>query len=143
MVRRLGYVFSSWSDEIPATVGTTDLVFSAVWEAASGIAYRVKHIRQSLDDSYPDSGTLVEYDDMTGTTGQETSAEAKSYEGFTVQDFAQTQIKPDGSSVVEIRYSRNSYPVNWVVDDVIDTVQVKYGSIILSPRRTDKTGLCI
>ena len=133
VVKRLGYIFSSWSDEIPATVGTTDLVFSAVWEAASGIAYRVKHIRQSLDDSYPDSGTLVEYDDMTGTTGQETSAEAKSYEGFTVQDFAQTQIKPDGSSVVEIRYSRNSYPVNWVVDDVIDTVQVKYGSIILSP----------
>ena len=77
---------------------------------------QVKHIRQALDDSYPEDGELVEYVNMTGTTEDVTAAEAKTYEGFTAQNFEQAQIAPDGSTVVKIRYSRNSYPVNWVVD---------------------------
>jgi len=137
-VRRIGYNFGGWSPAVPAAVGKADLTFTAQWNAASGIAYQVRHVRQALDDSYPADGALVEYVDMTGTTEEYTAAEAKNYEGFTVQSFSQTKIAPDGSTVVEIRYSRNSYPVSWVVDGVIDTVQVKYGATITKPAEDPK-----
>lgn len=133
IVNRVGYTFSGWSPEVPNVVGTSDLTFTAGWEPASGIAYRVKHIREQLDGQYATDGTLVEYVNMTGTTEDDTAAVAKAYEGFTAQRFNQIPIAPDGSAVVEIRYSRNNYPVNWVVDGVTNTVQVKYGAIITKP----------
>lgn len=139
-VSRVGYTFNSWYPEVPETVGTTDLTFIARWDGKSGIIYRVKHIRQALDGTYPDDGELVEIVELTGSTGNYTKANAMDYRGFTAQAFSQMKIEYDGSTVVEIRYNRNSYPVNWVVDDVTNTVQVKYGAIINRPDDPTKPG---
>lgn len=140
LVNRMGYSLSGWSPEVPADVGTKNLTFTALWNANNGIPYAVKHIRQQLDDNYPSEGELVEYVYMTGTTDEYTAAQAKNYEGFTARSYSQARVAADGSTVVEIRYSRNSYPVNWVVDGTVNTVQVKYGAVIAKPLDPVKQG---
>ncbi len=135
-----GFIFGGWSPEPPVAVGTTDLIFSALWDGVNGVGYRVMHIRQALDGSYPDDGELIEYIDMSGKTGSDTDAEKLTYEGFTAENFSQEKIKFDGSTVVEIRYKRNTYPVHWKTDDKTKTVQVKYGEIIAKPEDPTKAG---
>lgn len=139
-VSHIGYTFNSWEPEVPATVGTTDLIFTARWDGISGVTYRVNHIRQALDETYPDDGELVEVVELTGSTGNNTNATVMDYEGFTAQAFSQKKIAYDGSTVVEIHYRRNSYPVKWVVDGVTNTVQVKYGAIITRPDNPTNPG---
>ncbi len=135
-----GFFFDIWSPEVPATVGTANLTFSAVWDGIDGVGYRVKHIRQALDGSYPEGGELVEYTDGDGKAGVDTAAEALTYEGFTAESFSQKKIRYDGTTVVEIRYKRNSYKVHWKADDKTETVQVKYGAFITKPEDTRKDG---
>lgn len=139
-VSYLGFSFVGWSPEPPPAVGKTDLTFSALWDGVNGIGYRVKHIRQALDGSYPEDGELVEYIDMSGKTGSDTEAEKLTYEGFTAESFSQKKISYDGSTVVEIRYKRNTYPVHWIDDDKTETVQVKYGAVITKPEDPTKSG---
>lgn len=134
-ITKTGYVFANWGD-VAGTVEKENLTYTATWTARTDIYYTVKHLRQNLDDSYPTAGALVETETKTdGTTGAQTKAEAKTYEGFTPDSvIKQTEILPDGSAVVEIKYSRNSYTVNWKTDnDVYKTEQVKYGGIITPP----------
>ncbi|KAB4860675.1 InlB B-repeat-containing protein [Bacteroides thetaiotaomicron] len=90
---------------------------------------------------YPNEGDLVDIEQRDdGVTAAETVAEARVYAGFTAQSFAQETIAPDDSTVVEIRYSRNSYPINWVVDGETTTEQVKYGAEIVTPQPPAKQG---
>ena len=72
--------------------------------------YTVKHLQQNLDN---DEYTEVTSDRQTlnGTIGVQTTAEAKTYTGFTAQTISQAEIKADGTTVVEIRYNRNTYTV--------------------------------
>ncbi|MFM9329887.1 InlB B-repeat-containing protein [Paenibacillus mesotrionivorans] len=137
---RVGYTFAGWSPEVPETLGATDLAFTARWEAAGGIAYSVKHIREDVDGAYPAAGKLVEWEFHTGITGEETQAAAKTYEGFTAGETAQERIRPDGSAVVEIRYARNSYSVHWAAGDMTITVPVKYEAVIAKPETPVKQG---
>ena len=53
----------------------------------------------------------------SGTTGQQTAAEAKEVEGFTAQEVTQQTIAADGSTVVTIKYDRNKYKVKFVDED--------------------------
>ncbi len=135
-----GYSFVSWSPTPPAVVDKTDLIFSALWDGVNGVGYRVKHIRQALDGSYPEDGELVEYIDMVGVNARDTSAEEMTYEGFTAENFSQKKVSYDGSTVVEIRYRRNTYAVNWKADDETQTVQLRYGAVITKPEDPTKTG---
>lgn len=140
-VSLLGYTLVAWDPEVPETVGTTALTFIAQWAGTSGATYRVKHIRQALDGDYPSDGELVEYVDLTGTTGEYTVAEAVTYEGFTSQSVTQKKILYNGSTVVEIRYSRNKYPVEWLVDGVTyKEEEVSYSAIITKPEDPKKDG---
>ena len=68
--------------------------------------YKVEHYQQNAND---DGYTLVEADseNKNGTTGKETSALAKTYEGFTAKTVDQVKITADGSAVVKIYYDRN------------------------------------
>ena len=49
-----------------------------------------------------------------GTTGAQTSAEAKNYEGFTAQEITQKTIAGDGSTIVNVYYKRNVYSVKFM-----------------------------
>ena len=85
-----------------------DVVVTGHYTANTNTAYTVKHY---LEDLGADTYTLKETENKTGTTGQKTAAAAKTYSGFTVQDFEQATIAADGSTVVKIYYTRNAYDI--------------------------------
>lgn len=138
-VSKSGYTLEGWysdaglTDPAPATMPAYDLTLYAKWTANSGTKYTVNHYQQNLNDN---DYTLFETEsDKTGTTGEQTNATAKNYEGFTAKPFEQQTIAADGSTVVEIRYDRNTYTVTYtdgVSNETIfaDEVHqgVKYGA---------------
>ncbi len=107
-----GYTFTGWDISIPPNMPANALTITAKWSAEQ-VSYKVKHIRQNTDESYPTSGSLVETESLTGLAGQSTAATAKTYPGFTAQSFAQQTIASDGSTIVEIKYERSSYTVTF------------------------------
>ena len=130
-----GYIFDGWeSYSIGDKMGTEDITYKAEWKSATDTPYTVKHIRENLGGSYPNSGDLVETETKIGTTDAQTEAEAKTYEGFATETINQTKVLPDGSAEAVIEYSRNSYTVNWIADgETYETEQVKYGDFINEP----------
>ena len=76
--------------------------------------YKVKYLLESLPD---ESGQTTYVEDssetVSGVTGEKTTAQAKTYEGFTAQPFEQIRIREAGDTVVEIRYDRNRYKLTW------------------------------
>lgn len=85
--------------------------------AADSVAYKVEHYKQNLDGSYND--TPNDIDPLSGTAGTLTAAAAKDYPGFTPGTVTQEKIKSDGTTTVEIQYTRNSYTltINYVYRD--------------------------
>ena len=116
---KTGYTFTGWTGsngDTPQTAvsiaqgSTGNKSYTANWTEATDTAYKVNHYKQDLGAA---TYTLAETDNKTGTTGADTAAEAKSYEGFTVQSFEQKPIASDGSTVIDIYYNRNSYKVTY------------------------------
>ena len=72
---------------------------------------------------------------MTGKTGANTEAQAESYEGFESPSATQTKIAADGSTVVEIKYSRKRFAVTFDTDggSEIAAQTVKYGAKASEP----------
>ena len=95
------------------TMYTGELVITA----ADSVAYKVEHYKQNLDGSYND--TPNDIDPLSGTAGTLTAAAAKDYPGFTPGTVTQEKIKSDGTTTVEIQYTRNSYTltINYVYRD--------------------------
>ena len=125
-LQRTGYTFAGWKVVEDSIDGNTkfnagdkftmpgrNVTLKAQWTPSTDTAYTVEHYQQKVaDDGY----TLVATDNKTGTTGEQTKAEAKSYPGFTAKKFDQVTIKADGSTVVKIYYDRNTYTVTYMVD---------------------------
>ena len=74
------------------------------------VKYTVSHQQQKTD-----AGGYVEKEKETlyGGEGWKTEAAAKSYAGFTAQGFSQQTIASDGSTVVTIKYNRNTYTITF------------------------------
>lgn len=114
---REGYTFEGWYAEPELTnkvetlpekypAGTT--TYYAKWTANTNTKYTVEHYLQKLNKT--DEYDLKETENnLTGTTGELTNAQAKSYDGFTAQPFEQKEIAGDGTTVVKIYYTRNNY----------------------------------
>ncbi|MCR4735148.1 MAG: InlB B-repeat-containing protein, partial [Treponema sp.] len=109
---RQGYNFIGWGEELSETFGLEDKTFTAEWEADSNTSYKVEHYQQNIEN---DEYTLVSADteNKKGTTGGLTSAQAKTYQGFTAQTFEQASILADGSRVIKIFYERNTITYNF------------------------------
>ena len=98
-------------------MGAGNVEVTVTYIANEDTAYTVEHYLQNiLDDKY----TKVEADTETkaGTTGEQTLAVAKTYTGFTAQKIEQQIIAGEGTTVVKIYYTRNSYELVYKVDDV-------------------------
>ena len=67
------------------------------------VSYKVEHLQENKEN---DEYSLYGSEYKKGEAGKNTDAEAKSYEGFIAQAFAQSLIKVDGSTVVQIKYKR-------------------------------------
>ena len=145
---KTGYHFVQWNDantENPrtVTVGTENVTYIATFAPNTNTAYTVKHFLQNLDESYPAEPYAT--DNLTGTTATATAAEAHEYPGYLAQAIVQGTIAGDGSTVVEVKYVRQSYTLTWVTDGdeltgAYTTGSVKFGADITAPNTPTKTG---
>lgn len=115
---REGYTFQYWSregqyqDVTGQTVsGRTNLY--AAWTPNTDTPYKVEHYKQKLDGTYVKADT----DELTGTTDTRATAVAKSYTGFTVDKTVEGTVESgiiagDGSLVLKLYYTRNSYIIS-------------------------------
>ncbi len=67
--------------------------------------YKVMHLLENANGEYD----LVALQTLIGTIGEDTEAEANTYQGYTVDQFDQATILEDGTTKVEITYSANKY----------------------------------
>ena len=107
----IGYT-GKYSTNVDITNVTDFVTVNITYTANSDTAYEIWHIKQNSDGSYPDTATEVE--EMTGTTGAQVTANAKSYEGYefdrnAVGSALTGEIAPDGSLVLKLFYARKSY----------------------------------
>lgn len=135
---REGYSFKGWSVEvIPAendadhldadgaddaadetllkagdtyTITAGGVIFTAQWEARTDTPYTVEHYLENLDGSY----ALDTTEPLKGTTDTTVTAAAKSYDNFTYDStvpgtVASGNIAGDGSLVLKLFYTRNTY----------------------------------
>lgn len=94
----------------------SDSLEATITYVRNNTTYTVEHYKEDLN---ADTYTLVDGDTETknGTAGELTSAEAKTtYDGFTPKTVEQQTILADGTTVVKIYYTRNSYKVVYFVD---------------------------
>lgn len=134
-----GYTFAGWftDKELTQTADfssiTATTTLYAKWTGKGNTSYTVIHWLENADDdgySYKASET------KTGTTGGQTNATAKNYDGFTAQTITQETIKGDGSTIVSVKYKRNVYEVKFFTDrngkneDTSLRITAKYGANI-------------
>ena len=148
---KVGYDFAGWQVNgtnkgknltLGATDYTADITLTATWKAGTATQYTVNHYQQNADDN---GYTLAKTETLTGTTGGQTAAKAKTYTGFEpANSFDQAEIKADGSTVVNIYYDRQTFTVTFDVGEggtLGDTASktFKYGQRFAAqtPTRTD------
>lgn len=136
----LGTTFKSGSKVLVDTMAPGNHLY-AIWEKGTGTPYEVHHYLERLEGAYlavPD-----EKDNLRGETGAWTAAAAKSYDGFKPSEFAQEKIKADGSTVVKIFYTRNSYLLTYkdsLSAGVYASQTYKYGAAVTAIADPTKTG---
>ena len=149
-----GYTFAGWNTQANGS-GTTyqpdvkvlvDTMapgnhLYAIWVKGTGTPYEVHHYLERLEGAYP--YVPHEKDNLRGETGAWTAAAAKSYDGFTPMGFAQERIKANGSTVVKIFYTRNSYLLTYkdsLSAEVYASQTYKYGAAVTAIADPTKTG---
>ena len=113
-ITKPGYTFSHWEyNGAQFNFGsplTENITLKAHWNVNTSTRYTVIHWQENADD---DGYSYVENETLYGTTGAQTSARAKTYNGFTVQAITQETIKGNGTTIVNIYYTRNVYEVKF------------------------------
>ncbi len=143
---KTGYTFAAWTPAVVATMPAANTTYTATWTANTNTAYTVKHYQQNIaDDEY----TLFETENLTGTTDASVTPAVKTYTGFTAPATQTVTILPDGTRVVEYRYTRNKYTLTWnlsggtvttagtgAAKDATGTpsIDIKYGATITVPK---------
>lgn len=149
-----GYTFAGWNTQadgsgtkyMPGDKVLVDTMapgnhLYAIWVKGTGTPYEVHHYLERLEGAYP--YVPKEKDNLRGETGAWTAAAAKSYDGFTPMGFAQEMIKADGSTVVKIFYTRNSYLLTYkdsLSAGVYASQTYKYGAAVTAIAAPTKTG---
>ena len=111
-----GYTFIGfeYNGNVITEINTSNIChmeLKALWTANTNTAYKVEHYLQNLDDdNYP--STPYETDNLTGTTDTQTAGSVKTYEGFISPTITQVNINGDGSTVIKLNYTRNSYDLS-------------------------------
>ena len=130
-----GYTFAGWKSSEGDTVYKTggdmqftmpnkDVTLTAQWTPNNGTKYRVEHYQQQLDDTYK----LKDTDTLSGETGASVIAQPKTtYTGFTCDKTVtgtveRGTIAADGSLVLKLYYTRNSYGVTYQYESTDSTM---------------------
>jgi uncharacterized repeat protein (TIGR02543 family) len=129
-------VFAGWTGTgltVPTKTVTINkgsignLYFTAVWS----VNYTVNHNLQNINKTvYPSDLKVTET--LSGQPGSQTLARAKTYEGFTAQPFTQTAIASDGTTVIDIYYTRNQYSIIFMSEGSVvgSNNNVPYGGTV-------------
>ena len=120
---RAGYDFLGWftaqtgGEQVTADSKvsiTAPQTLYAHWKEGAA-TYTVKHYQQNTEDITDNKYTEFESETLSGITGQQTEAAAKTYTGFaSAKAFEQLPIKADSSTVISIYYDRLTYTVTWM-----------------------------
>lgn len=121
-----GYTFDGWKKDGAITTSFSmpdaNVTLVGVWSKNTNTAYKVEHYLEKLDGTY----ALQDTENLSGTTGETATATAKTYEGFTY-DSTVTGTVPsgtiagDGSLVLKLYYTRNSYKVTYEYTGIVPT----------------------
>ena len=126
---KTGFTFTGWDKSLNNITANTDI--NAVFVPSGDTKYTVRHQWQNIADNFY---TLHESELLYGTTDAPTSAIAKTYTGFTAQTVVQKTIAADGSTVVDIYYDRQTFEIEFVVDEeAIQTDNLRYGAMPVAP----------
>ena len=109
---RTGYTFTGWDYDFAMPI-TDNTEITATWSANKDTKYTVNYYLQNLDDN---NYTLHETVELEGTTDTTVMADIKVYTHFTfndgyVENKLSGNIDGDGSRVLSVYYTRDSYDV--------------------------------
>ena len=95
-------------------MGDADVVLYGSFTALGDTAYKVEHYTENLDGTWK----LEETENLTGTTDTTATASPKAYTGFTYDETVEGtlisgNIAGNGSLVLKLYYTRNSYKVSY------------------------------
>lgn len=113
-----GYTFIGWYDGEKKVIAgaykvTKNVTLVAKWDEKRISTYKVEYFLQNLTcDGYDYKDSVILY----GKVGAETVAVAKNYSGFIAQKIEQVKIKPDGSTVIEVKYDRKTVTITVNLD---------------------------
>ena len=150
-----GYDVEKWTVNSTTVENTTTASYSrkvtaktevkVFFKPSGDTRYTVKHLQEGLDGKYIEVEADVQT--LTGTTGKNTEATAKTYTGFITPTVDQKPIAADGSTVIEIKYARKEITLTFnlaggAIDGKSDPVtgQGKYEAPITKPAKPTKTG---
>lgn len=134
-----GYTFIGWTgtdlsketEKVEIATGSIgDRNYTANWKANTGVTYHVQYYLEKLesaDINNKDNYELIEDKELSGTTNESISAQIKEYAGFTYSENNPNNIltgtvSADGSLVLKVYYTRNSYTLTLAKDENIESV---------------------
>lgn len=136
---RVGYDFLGWftaqtdgkqvkAEDTVSIIAPQTLY--AHWKEGAA-TYTVKHYQQNTEGMTDNNYKEFESETLTGITGQQTEAKAKTYTGFApAKEFKQSAIAPDSSTVISIYYDRLTYTVTWMNGDTkLKDETLRYGAM--------------
>lgn len=138
-----GYLFEGWYSDsslknkyaVPSVMSDKDSLIYAKWTPGQDTKYEVFHYKQDINNNY----SLADKDTLFGTTDSTVVPETKTYTGFASPVLQETVINPDGSTIVNYYYKRNTYTANFEPGDADGetvTNKIKYGAAVTAPTLT-------
>ena len=127
---KLGYTFIGWTGsngetaekEVTIEKGSTgNKEYIANWKTNTDTPYKISIYKMNVEGIYEKTTT-----DYKGTTGEKVVAEVETENGFTYEEELSTKegiINGDGSTELEIYFSRNKYSVELIAGKGIEKVE--------------------
>ena len=149
-----GYQFLGWNTEQDGTGTTVTEIpagnsgaktFYARWTPLEQ-SYEIHHMLQTLDGNAYEDQDIVTEKAYTGTEVTIGAAQSRVYEGFTFDtsktDDSKGTIPGDGTLVLKLYYSRNSYAVTFEsgTGDTVETQNIAYEGKVTKPSELTKVG---
>ena len=138
---KTGYTFSGWDKTVPTTMPAEDVTVSGSFTANKDTKYTVEYYKENLDGTFAKESETKEAE--TDTT---VNAEIKEFTGFThaatnTENVLEGAVAGDGSLVLKVYYTRNSYKLTYVVDkETVKEETYKYEENVTAIATPEKTG---
>ena len=139
---RAGYTFISWSYDFTQPI-MGDTIIVAAWMANINTTYKVEYYLENLEDN---NYTLIETENLQGTTDTTATAEIKTYDHFTFyknNSILSGNVSGDGSLVLKVYYTRNAYTLsnaNTSYGEITNAATKKYGNDKIDSVATEYLG---